>query len=136
MHEYQGAEYEYSAPITVSLTSPGFQKVTVNSPLAGEAQYLVEYINVTTADASVYISADNPMSIIPAGSTIGYLLHGVATVSPKDVWSDVLQYVTIVGLVGATNSAIDMVIRFRRPWVVEIPQDIDHPNPHFTDPTS
>lgn len=134
MHENQGAEYEYSAPIAVTLVSPGSnQMVQIPTPFAGGAEYIVEYMNCSTADSSVYVSADTTMPVIPSGGVVmGYLLNGPAYIAPKEVFSNVSQYVTIVANVGATNSYVNVALRFRRAMVVEIPIDVDHPNPHFS----
>lgn len=134
MHENQGESFEYSSIMSAVLTSPGSQSIQVPSPFGMDSEYIVEYIVLTTADASVFVSADNTMTTIPtSGVTRGYLASGICQISPKEVWNNCDQYVTINAIVGATNSAISIGLRFRRALVVEIPQDANHPNPHFTD---
>jgi len=134
MHENQGELFEYSLPVSVVLTSPGTQQVQVSTPFGMESDYLVEYIVMTTSDAVVYINADNTMTTIPGGGTTrGYFASGICQISPKEIWSPVSEYVSINATVGASNSAISVCLRFRRPLIIEIPQDINHPNPAFTD---
>jgi hypothetical protein len=134
MHENQGDLFEYSVPISVVLTSPGSQQVQVATPFGMDSDYIVEYIVMTTNDAAVNINADNTMASFPSNGTArGYFASGICQISPKEIWSPVSEYITINATVGASNSAISICLRFRRALVIEIPQDINHPNPAFTD---
>ena len=114
--------YQYSQPLSVNFTKPGAFSTRIETPFGHECEIAVEWINLTTNDASVFITWDNDPSNIPGNGPInGYLLSGVGTKNPLPIFNPITQYVWIIGVVGVSNSAVNVVLRFRRPNTITIP---------------